>query len=124
MSKMFSTLVYDSVVQGTAAVYSDPLHDAALGAADALFVQVVVDQANVASVVTSVFTEHSADRLYWMQHEAVVSGSTPNNATTNLWGQDTEEEPPRMGFTRFRISLAASETPKARVRLYVTGRGY
>lgn len=121
----FHILVFDDVIEGTTAVYTDPRFNADLASADKLVIMGVVSQVSV-SGGTPTFTaqiEHSADNRNFVNKSgtAEINGVTlSTTALTNVSGNDPGTVP--LGaHVRLRLVLGGT-TPKARVRLWVTGR--
>lgn len=117
-------LVYDATMDGTTSVYVDPAWHDRLGLPDRLTLFAVADGVSGTSPTLSVQLEESSDQQSWLNvnGSAEIPATTiSTSATTALVGYCTGAFP-NMTFIRARLQLGGT-TPRARVRLWVTGRG-
>jgi hypothetical protein len=116
-------LVYEGIIDGTTSVYMDPKWQDRLGVPDRLVLFVVADGASGTSPTLLVQLEESADQLNWVNCQGtaeIPATSISTSATTVLVGH-LGTAFPIPAFIRARIQLGGT-SPRARVRLWVTGR--
>lgn len=121
--QLFHTLVFDDAIEGITSVYSDSRFNAEIGSADKLQVMGVVSQVSGTSPTITVQLEHSADNRNFVNKSstAEIDGTAlSTSAITVVKGYDAGSEP-LGGRARLRITLGGT-SPKARVRLWITGR--
>lgn len=125
--RVFHTCVFDDTVDGTTATYTSPRFNALLGLSDSLSISGYATQASSGSTPTlTVQVEQGPDERRWANRNgtAEVDALTlSTTAETAVQGNDgTPVGVNRQGFARLRIQLGGT-TPKARVKIWVTGRG-
>jgi hypothetical protein len=123
--QLFHTLVFDDAIEGTTAVYSDSPFNAELATADKFQIMGVVSQVSVSAGTPTITVqlEHSANNRNFVNKSgtAEINATTlSTTAITVVTGNDAGSVP-FGGFLRLRITLGGT-SPKARVRLWVTGR--
>jgi len=117
-------LVFDEIVDGTTSVYTDPKWDDVLGYPDKLTLFVVTDGVSGTSPTILVQLEEGPDQRNWMNKGGgpeIPATAISTTAATALAGYDTGAYP-NPAYVRARIQLGGT-SPRARVRLWVTGRG-
>jgi hypothetical protein len=124
--RTFHRIVFDDNVDGTTAVYSSPRFDALLGLSDALSLSGYAVSATGSSPTLSVQVEQSPDRQRWTARNGtaeISAASLSTTAETTFQGNDgSPVAATRPGFARLKITLGGS-TPRAHVKIWVTGRG-
>jgi hypothetical protein len=125
--RVFHTVVFDDTVEGTTAVYTGPQHNSILGFPDALSIYGYAAQAAGTSPTITVQVEHGPDERRWINRNgtAEVNAVSLNAATeTPFSGNDLNPAgTTRLGFARLRVQIGGTGSPKARVKIWVTGRG-
>ena len=122
--RIFHALVFDTTIEGTTALYSDPQYNDPLGAADALSLFAVGDTASGTSPTLTAQMEESGDQVHWNAKAGTAeinAASLSTSANTIAVGRDSGSTP-SSGFVRLKVSLGGT-SPKARIRLWATGRG-
>lgn len=122
--RQFQQLCFDDYVAGTSSVYSAAVLDTLLGRFDRLAVHVVADKVGGTSPRITVMLEHSADSRRWLEKNDIpIVSSVPLTAgTTNSTAGGDESSVASLRYVRLRINLEGT-TPRARVRIFVCGRG-
>jgi hypothetical protein len=121
--RLFHILAFDSVVQGTTAIYTSPLFARQFATSDQNKVFVVADEVTGTSPTLTVQSE-DGDGVYWSNKygTAEINGvSLSTTGTTVAKGADGGGQP-SAGWVRFKIQLGGT-SPAARIRMWVTGRG-
>jgi hypothetical protein len=122
--RLFHAQIYDENIEGTTALYTDPTHNGLLGSVEKLSIFAITDTVTGTAPTLTVQIEESGDQVHWTNKIATaeINGtSLSTTAVTTAVGRDAGTTPSG-GFLRLRVSLAGT-TPKAHVRLWVTGRG-
>lgn len=123
--RIFSQLVFEGYVSGTADVYSDSAHDALLGMADQLSIGGYTAQCTGTTPTLTVQVEQSFDNVRWQNRNATPEINTTSLVTTGettFQGQDGNPTArPTLAYARLRIRLGGT-TPAAQVRIWATGR--
>lgn len=122
--RLFHVAVYDENVEGTGTLYTDPSHNALLGSVEKLSIFAITDTASGTSPTLTVQIEESGDQVHWVSKAGTAeinAAAVSTTALTTAVGRDTGATPSN-GFLRLRVTLGGT-TPKAHVRLWVTGRG-
>jgi hypothetical protein len=122
--RLFNILAFDNLIQGTAAIYTDPLIARQLATADRLKYHVYADQVSGTSPTITVQGEESGNGVNWANKAgtAEINAQALNTSGTSIVrGSDTGTTG-STGMVRVRIQLGGT-TPVARIRLWVTGRG-
>lgn len=122
--RLFHAKIYDENVEGTTALYTDPSHNSLLGSVEKLSIFAITDTVSGTTPTLTVQIEESGDQVHWTNKAgtAEINGVTLSpTAITLAVGRDTGATP-SSGFLRLRVSLGTT-SPKAHVRLWVTGRG-
>ena len=120
MPRLYTLLVFDGTIRGTAEVYTSPQHNDALGRADDCVIEYEVSEASGGSPTLTVKHYHSCSqedgawKLKNTVFSAVSLSSLPVRDTTGSAGDFA-------GFARLGFTLGGS-TPVARLRVWVTGR--
>ncbi|HVW25557.1 MAG TPA: hypothetical protein VHC69_09310 [Polyangiaceae bacterium] len=126
--RIFNQLVFDSYINGTASVYSNPSFDDLLGHTDQLSITGYTAQVSGSTPKIEVQVEHSFDNIRWQNRN--TTAEIPNATTlstvaeTPIQGHDGDPNArPTLGFARLRITLSAvSSTPAGQVRIWAIGR--
>jgi hypothetical protein len=116
--------MYDENIEGTQALFTDPSHNALLGSVEKLSIFAVVDSVSGTSPTLTVQIEESGDQVRWINKAGTAeinAAALSTTVITTAVGRDTGATPSN-GFLRLRVSLGGT-SPKAHVRLFVTGRG-
>jgi hypothetical protein len=118
-----SFLVFDDAIEVTTSVYTDPKFNADLATADELLIMGVVTQVTGTSPTITVQIEHSADNRNFANKTgtAEINGVTISTTPPVIVSGNDPGTTPLGGFVRLRIALGGT-TPKARVKIWVTGR--
>jgi hypothetical protein len=124
--RVFHSLVYDENIESTNTATIDASWNSQLGLPDKLTIFALTDTVSVASTL-NVQIEESPDQVHWMNKtgtaglpELTLALATTQN--TLGVGRDNGTTP-SAGFVRLKLWLVAGSSPKAHVRLWVTGRG-
>jgi hypothetical protein len=116
-------LAYDDFIEGTDPVYTSSEFSGPLAMCDKLKLIAVVDSVTGGTSIT-VQLEESGDERNWVDKAGTAeidAEAISTTAVTVAAGTD-DGSTPASGFLRARISLAGT-TPKAQVKLWITGRG-
>ncbi len=119
----FHYLVFDDAIEVTTSVYTDPKFNEELASADKLLIMAVVTQVTGTSPTILVQLEHSSDNRNFINKSGAAEIPATSIATTPpvvLAGNEPGTVP-LSGYARLRIVLGGT-TPKARVKIWVTGR--
>lgn len=122
--RVFHSLVFDENIEATTAQYIDASWNAQLGLPDKLTIFAIGDTASGTTPTLLVQIEESPDQVHWLNKNATaeINGSNlSTTANTVLVGRDAGTTP-SAAFIRLRIVLGGT-TPKAHIRIWVTGRG-
>jgi len=122
--RLFHAQIYDENIEGTTALYTDPTHNGLLGSVEKLSIFALTDTVTGTTPTLTVQIEESGDQVHWTNKVATaeINGTTlSTTVVTTAVGRDGGNTP-SAGFLRLRVSLGGT-TPKAHVRLWVTGRG-
>jgi hypothetical protein len=123
--RVYHTLVFDENIEGTAALYSDPMYNDQLAVTEKLEIFAVADTVAGTSPTLTAQIEESPDGIHWQNKNGTaeinaVSLSTTLNtiavgrdAGTNLGS----------GLCRLRVVIGGTGNPKGHVRVWATGRG-
>jgi hypothetical protein len=123
--QLFHFLVFDDAIEGTTATFSNSRFNAQLATADRFQIMGVVSQVGVSSgtPTLTVQLQHSADNRNFVDKSGTAeidAATLSTTAVTVVSGNDAGSVP-LGGFLRLEITLGGT-SPKARVRLWVTGR--
>jgi len=116
--------LYDENVEGILPLFTDPSHNALLGSVEKLSIFAITDTVSGTSPTMTVQIEESGDQVHWINKTgtAEINGAALSTTVlTTAVGRDTGATP-SSGFLRLRVVLGGT-SPKAHVRLWVTGRG-
>lgn len=115
--------VMNELVYGTAAFYSVPTLNDALGFADALTLQLIADQASGTNPTLTARVQHSADGEHWHDRSASpeVDAVTLSPSTVTVALAPDTGAIPCLTFRRVAISLGGT-SPSVHVRVLATGR--
>jgi len=123
--RIFNQLVFDGYVNGTAAVYSNPMYNDLLGSTDQLSITGYTAQVAGTSPTLTVRIEHSFDNIRWVDRNATAEISAVALSTsgeTTVQGHDGDPNArPTLGLARLRITLGGT-TPSGQIRLWAVGR--
>ncbi|HKY37237.1 MAG TPA: hypothetical protein VJN18_14940 [Polyangiaceae bacterium] len=122
--RRFHVLLHDDRIEGTSPLYSDPSHNALLGSVEALCIYSAAENASGTTPTLTVQVEESGNQVYWRNKAGTAeinSVTLSTAARTVAVGRDNGSVP-SLGFLRLRVQLGGAN-PKARVRIWVTGRG-
>lgn len=122
--RLFHVGMYDENVEGTTALYTDPTHNNLLGSVEKLSIFALTDTVSGTSPTLTVQIEESGDQVHWTNKVATpeINGTAlSTSAVTTAVGRDAGTTP-SAGFLRLRVVLGGT-SPKAHVRIWVTGRG-
>lgn len=120
----FHVLVFDDALEDTTSVYIDPKFNADLAAADKLQIMGVATQISGTTPTLTVQVEHSPDNRHFVpkSRTAEIDAASLASPPVLVSGNDPGTVPSG-GFVRLRIALGGT-SPKARLRLWVTGRSF
>ena len=124
--RIFNQLVFDSYVNGSASVYSNPTYDDLLGHTDQLTITGYTAQVSGTTPKIEVQVVHSFDNFRWTNRNtaAEIPNTTALSTTAETIVQGHDGDPnsrPSLAFARLRITLSGT-TPAGQIRLWVTGR--
>jgi len=122
--RIFHIDLYDDNMEGTTALYTDPSHNALLGSVEKLSIFAITDTVSGTSPTLTVQIEESGDQVHWVNKAGtpeINAVALSTSALTTAVGRDAGGTPSN-GFLRLRVVLGGT-SPKAHVRLFVTGRG-
>lgn len=122
--RLFHAQIYDENVEGTTALFTDPSHNGLLGSVEKLSIFAITDTVSGTSPTLLVQIEESGDQVHWVNKigsAEIPATAISTTALTTLVGRDQGTQPSQ-GFLRLRVVLGGT-SPKAHVRLWVTGRG-
>jgi hypothetical protein len=122
--RLFHAQVYDENIEGTTALYTDPSNNGLFGSVEELSIFAVADTVSGTTPTLTVQIEESADQIHWVNKiptAEINAQALSLTVKTVVVGRDNGSVP-SSGFLRLRVSLGGT-TPKAHVRLWVTGRG-
>lgn len=126
--RTFHQLVFDETVEGTTDVFTSPTFNALLGLSDSLTISGYTNAVSVTSgtPTLTVRVQQGPDQRHWDDRNgtAEVNGATlSQTAETTFSGNDgSPVGATRPAFGRLKITLGGTG-PKARVKIWVTGRG-
>lgn len=124
--RTFHKLVFDDSVDGTTAVYTPPSVEPLLGLCEALTISGYAAGVSGTTPTLTVRIEQSPDQRHWSDRNGTAeinAASLSTTAETTFQGNDgSPVGATRPGFARLKITLGGT-TPKARLRIWVTGRG-
>ena len=119
----FHVLAYDATIDGTTSVYVDASFQNIFGLVDTLRLAAITDSVTGTSPTLTVQCRHSRDNQNWLNKsgtpEVNASSLNATGSTVILGAMASTPLPP--AFVRIRLQLGGT-TPRARVRLFVTGR--
>ncbi len=117
-------LVYDNVVQGTTAVYTDPKWNEKMGTADMVLLSAIASQFSGTSPTLTVTAETSADGIYWgewaggpLVNAVALSGTDKVGTGSNGYFNNG------LRYMRLKIELGGTD-PSTRLQLWWAGRDY
>lgn len=122
--RLFHAQLYDENLEGTTALYTDPSNNALLGSVEKLTLFTIADTVSGTTPTLTVQIEESPDQVNWSNK----AGTAEINAVALSTSQKTitvgrdNGSVPSAGFLRLRVVLGGT-TPKAHIRIWVTGRG-
>jgi hypothetical protein len=122
--RIFHVLLLDDRIEGNAPLYSSPLHNALLGSVESLRIYCTSENTSGTSPLLTVQIEESGNQVYWRTKAFLAeidNVALSTTAPTVAVGRDRGLLPSQ-GFLRLRVQLGGT-APKARVRIWVTGRG-
>src|SRR5882724_6250911 len=124
--RVFHSLVYDENIESTTVNYCDAAWNAQLGLPDKLTIFTLTDTASGTRPTLTVQIEEGPDQVHWLPKlgtttAEIYTAALLTTANTSLVGRDAGTTP-SAAFIRLRIQLGGT-TPKAHVRIWVTGRG-
>ncbi len=117
-------LVFDDVVQGTSAVYTDPKWNTPMGVGDVFFLSAIASQFSGTSPTLTVSVQTSGDGVYWGDW----AGAPVINAVA-LTGDDKVGSGSDgylnngLRFMRLKIVLGGT-SPQTRLQLWWVGRDF
>lgn len=119
--RLFTQQVFNSTIQGTTAVYSQPQYNSLLGSGDQLAVQVVCSRSSGTSPTITVIEQISNDGERWADKTTMLSAQAlSTTAVDNLFRYD-DGASPMASFVRFQITLGGT-SPSSDVLITVCGR--
>ncbi len=122
--RAYHTLVFDEMIEGTAAVYSDPSFNGQLASTEKVELAAVVDTVSGTTPTLTVRFQEGPDGIHWRNKNgtAEINGvsisAVPVPLTVGLDSGANQGS----GLQRLEVTLAGT-TPKAHVRIWATGRG-
>src|SRR4051812_44198546 len=126
--RVFHSLVFDENIEATTNIYTDASWNAQLGLPDKLTIFALTDTVSGTSPTLSVQIEEGPDQVHWQSKlgtatttAEIFSTALSAAANTVAVGRDAGAVP-SAAFIRLRIALGGT-SPKAHVRVWVTGRG-
>lgn len=124
--RVFHSLVFDENIESTTANYCDASWNAQLGLPDKLTIFALTDTVSGTSPNLTVQIEESPDQVHWLPKlgtttAEIYTAALQTTTNTTVVGRDAGTVP-SAAFIRLRVQLGGT-TPKAHVRVWVTGRG-
>jgi len=131
--RVFHSLVFDENVETTGNIYTDASWNSQLGLPDKLTIFALTDTVTGTGTGTNqpqltVQIEEGPDQVHWQSKlgtatttAEIFNATLQTSANTIAVGRDAGTTP-SAGFIRLRIALGGT-SPKAHVRIWVTGRG-
>jgi hypothetical protein len=122
--RVYHTLVFDENIEGTTALYSNPVHNDTLAVTEKVEIFAVADTASGTSPTLTAQIEESPDGIHWQNKNtnAEINGvSLSTTANTIAVGRDAGTNL-GSGLCRLRVALGGTN-PKGHVRIWATGRG-
>lgn len=123
--RSFHRLVFDDSVEGTTAVYTAPEWNGLLAMTTALEIMAIVTQVGGTTPTLTVASQIGPDNRNWIDRlptPEIDAAALSTTAQTIAAGKSAADEF-TSGFVRMKITLGGTDTLKARVQLFVTGRG-
>ena len=117
-------LAFDAVIEGTTTQFIDPMFNQQLALADKLKLVAVTDTVSGTSPTLAVQLEESGDNRNWVNKSGsaeIPATAISATAVTILAGADNGATP-SSGYLRAKLTLGGT-SPRARVQLWITGRG-
>lgn len=119
--RLFTQQIFNSTIQGTTAVYSQPQYNTLLGSADKLAIQIVCSRSAGTTPTITLVEQISNDGEHWFDKDTMMSAqSLSTSAVDNFMEYDVGSSP-LTTFVRFQITLGGT-TPSSDVTITVCGR--
>lgn len=116
-------LIFDDVVEGTTAVYTDAKFYEAMGTPDVFYLAYIATQAGGTSPTLTLTAQMSADGITWGQWGSVITSAATLTAGQKNVGGSSDYTTNGFRNMRVKIELGGSG-PSTRLQLWWMGRDF